>query len=184
MKTTTSPYVLHLHPFNQRKEHLLVLPTPDHHGSLNSQGSRPALRRTILPATIKSTNGGTSSHISLPTARSISAALKINPYQCPSHNLIYKQYTRVAAADEPDLDLERDAHQHNASTPLELNESTSNSYKPHTHCEECDRQLERRERRRSKEHCCTTVSRTFMTIALFLMIFGIVAVISLKRGKK
>ncbi|OOQ91384.1 hypothetical protein PEBR_00046 [Penicillium brasilianum] len=93
-------------------------------------------------------------------------------------------YTRVAAADEPDLDLERDAHQHDPSTPLELNGSTSNSYKPHTHCEECDRQLERRERRRSKEHCCTTVSRTFMTIALFLMIFGIVAVISLKRGKK
>ncbi|KAJ5450195.1 uncharacterized protein N7458_006644 [Penicillium daleae] len=88
-------------------------------------------------------------------------------------------YSRVAAADE--LDLERDAHQHDSTSHDELNESQLNSTKPHTHCEECDRQLERRERRRSKEHCCTMVSRTFITIALFLMIFGVVAVLGLRK---
>lgn len=96
---------------------------------------------------------------------------------------ILQQYARVSA-DEPDL--EADAHQHHhhdaaRRSSLELNETRTNANGDHVHCESCDRQLERRERQRSRDQCCATVSRTMMTMSLFLMIFGIVAVLSWRR---
>ncbi|KAJ5883584.1 uncharacterized protein N7473_010470 [Penicillium subrubescens] len=101
-------------------------------------------------------------------------------------------YARVSA-DDPEPDLERDAHQHQHQhqhhhqheaanrSSLELTEARTNANGDHVHCESCDRQLERRERQRSRDQCCATVSRTMMTMSLFLMIFGIVAVLSWRR---
>ncbi|KAJ5166955.1 uncharacterized protein N7482_005736 [Penicillium canariense] len=106
----------------------------------------------------------------------------------PAYEEVFRQpstrpagYTRVAFDDAEELDLERDSHQHDASLSAELGQPNTDG-KPHTHCEECDRQLDRRERRKSKEHCCTMLARTFMSITLFLVIFGIVAVLSTTRS--
>ena len=52
----------------------------------------------------------------------------------------------------------------------------------HKHCEECDKALERRERRQSAKYSCTMVSVTFMVAFVCLMLFGIVLV-SAKQGK-
>ncbi|KAJ5587809.1 uncharacterized protein N7459_003574 [Penicillium hispanicum] len=90
-------------------------------------------------------------------------------------------YSRVAGADE--LDVEHDAHQYDAGAVALGQQSPAADAALHVHCDECDRQADRRERRRSKEHCCTMVSVTFMVIALFLMLFGIVAVVSARKGR-
>lgn len=91
------------------------------------------------------------------------------------------QYSRVVDADESDV--EHGAHQHDSGAVALDRASPAADAALHVHCEECDRRLERREKRRSKEHCCTMVSVTFMVIALFLMLFGIVAVASARKGK-
>ncbi|KAF3398239.1 hypothetical protein F1880_005988 [Penicillium rolfsii] len=95
-------------------------------------------------------------------------------------------YSHVAA-DEPDLEADvHDHHHHDAAarSSLELNETRTNANGDHVHCESCDRQLERRERRRSRDQCCATVSRTMMTMSFFLMIFGTVAVLSWRRASR
>jgi hypothetical protein len=52
---------------------------------------------------------------------------------------------------------------------------------PHVHCEVCDRQMDRREKAKHREYKCQVVSRTFILITLFMMIFGIVAVTTVHK---
>ncbi|KAJ5542228.1 hypothetical protein N7535_004651 [Penicillium sp. DV-2018c] len=53
----------------------------------------------------------------------------------------------------------------------------------HVHCKECDRLRERRERREHARVVCGTVALTIGCIAVFLMIFGIVALKTIHRKK-
>jgi hypothetical protein len=67
-------------------------------------------------------------------------------------------------------------HRHH-SAPVELTPTTvDDQVGQHMHCAECDRQQERRERRESSRKSCGMVAKTFILIALFLMILGIVSV--------
>lgn len=66
-------------------------------------------------------------------------------------------------------------HRHH-SAPVELAPTTVDQVDQHIHCAECDRQRERRERRESTQKSCGMVAKTFILIALFLMILGIVSV--------
>ncbi|KAJ5151399.1 uncharacterized protein N7482_010651 [Penicillium canariense] len=89
-------------------------------------------------------------------------------------------YARVSQNDDHG-DVEGQAHEHDGS-PGAIKLDTSivgrgDGLAPHIHCEVCDRRLDRRERRRSQAHCCRAVSATFVLLALFLMIFGIVAMV-------
>lgn len=68
-------------------------------------------------------------------------------------------------------DVEQGHRHHNE--PAEL---VSAAGQEHTHCAECDRQRERRERRESAQKSCGMVAKTFIMIALFLMILGVVSV--------
>ncbi|KAJ5675396.1 hypothetical protein N7462_008293 [Penicillium macrosclerotiorum] len=91
-------------------------------------------------------------------------------------------YARVAQADET-IDLEHGAaHQHSASPAIPLGVRPADA--EHVHCEVCDRQLERRENREKAAEACRVVSRTFILITLFLMVFGIVAVVSIAKRPK
>lgn len=86
------------------------------------------------------------------------------------------QYTMVGQIDVADehADIELGHRHHDNPVPYPI---ASMSNEPnHTHCSECDRQRERRERRESDRKSCDTVARTFILIALFLMILGIVGV--------
>ncbi|PKX92384.1 uncharacterized protein P174DRAFT_421453 [Aspergillus novofumigatus IBT 16806] len=46
--------------------------------------------------------------------------------------------------------------------------------KPHVHCETCDRQLERRQRRDTERECCRMVALVFIVAIIFLTLLGIV----------
>jgi len=48
--------------------------------------------------------------------------------------------------------------------------------KPHIHCEQCERILERRERHDREKHCCSMVGATFIMLFISAMILGIIAV--------
>jgi hypothetical protein len=63
---------------------------------------------------------------------------------------------------------------HHQSDPVELAPTAGQDQ--HSHCAECDRQRERRERRESAQRSCGMVAKTFILIALFLMILGVVSV--------
>ncbi|KAJ5620197.1 hypothetical protein N7510_004181 [Penicillium lagena] len=84
-------------------------------------------------------------------------------------------YTAVLQADHED---------HQGVTDVELHAQSGPDVEaqPHKHCEECDKVLERRERRRGEKYCCTMVSVTFIVAFVCLMLFGIVLV-SGKKGK-
>lgn len=84
-----------------------------------------------------------------------------------------EQYAMVDQADTFDAhtDVEQGHRHHNE--PAEL---VSADGQEHTHCAECDRQRERRERRESSQKSCGMVAKTFILIALFLMILGVVSV--------
>ncbi|KAJ5893883.1 hypothetical protein N7495_005574 [Penicillium taxi] len=82
-------------------------------------------------------------------------------------------YSRV-----PVEDIESQAHQHEHLDNIVPGQTQNQS---HVHCESCDRQLDRRERREESRRVCEIVSWTFILIALFLMIFGIVLVKSRKH---
>ena len=74
-------------------------------------------------------------------------------------------------AFDPHTDVEQ-GHRHH-SEPVELVSAVGQE---HTHCAECDRQRERRERRESTQKSCGMVAKTFIMMALFLMILGVVSV--------
>ncbi|EPS25417.1 hypothetical protein PDE_00350 [Penicillium oxalicum 114-2] len=115
-------------------------------------------------------------------------------------------YSRVPITEQlDDLDIERTPHHHHhhrtntgttppsTSTAIELDNNnddnddhTLDQSPPyatpltpgdaHTHCAECDRQLERRERRRSCEKMCHYVTGTVIFSVFFLTILGIFVV--------
>jgi hypothetical protein len=93
--------------------------------------------------------------------------------------LITLQYASVS--QEPDAEA-GDVHQHGKSA-VPLNPRPVGS-QAHVHCEVCDRQMDRREKARHQEYKCRMVSKTFIFITLFMMIFGIVAVTSINKAKK
>jgi hypothetical protein len=66
-------------------------------------------------------------------------------------------------------------HRHH-SAPVEITPTEIDQPDQHIHCAECDRQRERRERRESSQKSCGMVAKTFILIALFMMILGIVIV--------
>ena len=86
------------------------------------------------------------------------------------------QYSMVEQIDTIDAhtDVEQ-GHRHHCD-PVELTPTTVVQPDQHTHCAECDRQQERREKRESAQKSCGMVAKTFILIALFLMILGIVSV--------
>ncbi|CDM27059.1 hypothetical protein DTO013E5_4247 [Penicillium roqueforti] len=71
-------------------------------------------------------------------------------------------------------DVEQGLHIHGVPAPIEV--TAAGELDQHTHCAECDRQQERRERRESSQKACGMVATTFILISLFLMILGIVIV--------
>ncbi|KAJ5295343.1 hypothetical protein PENANT_c001G04083 [Penicillium antarcticum] len=95
-------------------------------------------------------------------------------------------YAMVGQIDDTaDVDIEQ-AHQHthghqNAEDPSSIPLSTQENQ--HSHCAECDRQRERRERRESAHKSCGIVSRTFILIFFFLMILGVVGIQAWKEVK-
>jgi hypothetical protein len=50
--------------------------------------------------------------------------------------------------------------------------------KPHVHCEQCERIVERRERAKRENHCCTMVAATFMMLFICAMVLGIIVAVS------
>ncbi|KAJ5617328.1 hypothetical protein N7537_002442 [Penicillium hordei] len=88
-------------------------------------------------------------------------------------------YTMVGQTDTTDEhhDVEQGHHLHDVPVPVPAPIVTvADEPVPHIHCAECDRQRERRERRESSQKACGMVSKTFILIALFMMILGIVIV--------
>ncbi|KAK3213745.1 hypothetical protein GRF29_28g877901 [Pseudopithomyces chartarum] len=102
------------------------------------------------------------------------------PSNGPSHSSS-SGYTSV-----PQTDIEHHAsvpiHTHNSlPPPLEQPQETLAQTiagvfrpKPHLHCEECDRQAERRERLANKRHCCAMVALVFIMLFFCSMVLGIV----------
>lgn len=88
-----------------------------------------------------------------------------------------EQYAMVGQTDAVDQigDLELGHRHHDGPAPFETT-AVVNDPNQHTHCAECDRQRERKERRESEQRACGLVSRTFILIFLFLMILGIVGI--------
>ncbi|EXF75677.1 hypothetical protein CFIO01_04610 [Colletotrichum fioriniae PJ7] len=78
-------------------------------------------------------------------------------------------YATIPQNDERDIEL---AHDHSApdlSAPF-------NPFKPHQHCETCDKFTSAREVRANERHCCLWVAIVFITISVSMAVMGIVAV--------
>ncbi|CAI7654362.1 unnamed protein product [Penicillium manginii] len=110
--------------------------------------------------------------------------------EVPAYEELYEQtpqnkrtgYSHIPT--DPDADLENQApgltHTHevefglpalgSSSTGLQLQQSP----REHFHCETCDLQRERREKRDSEHRHCQTVSRTFMFFGLMLTLILII----------
>ncbi|OQD71781.1 hypothetical protein PENPOL_c001G06879 [Penicillium polonicum] len=88
-------------------------------------------------------------------------------------------YTMVGQADTVEhRDVEHGHHLHDVSVPVPapIAVTVADDAVQHTHCAECDRQRERRERREFSQKACGMVAKTFILIFLFMMILGIVIV--------
>ncbi|CRL25296.1 unnamed protein product [Penicillium camemberti] len=89
-------------------------------------------------------------------------------------------YTMVGQTEtiEETRDVEHAHHLHDVSVPIPapIAVTVADESVPHTHCAECDRQRERRERREFSQKACGMVAKTFILIFLFMMILGIVIV--------
>ncbi|KGO73804.1 hypothetical protein PITC_035200 [Penicillium italicum] len=86
-------------------------------------------------------------------------------------------YAMVGQIDETtdtQRDVEQGHHLHAVPAPIAVTEA--DEPQQHTHCAECDRQQERRERRISSQKACSMVAYTFILISLFMMILGVVGV--------
>ncbi|KAF2019860.1 hypothetical protein BU24DRAFT_459487 [Aaosphaeria arxii CBS 175.79] len=96
-----------------------------------------------------------------------------------------------AYAAVPQDDVELHAHTANQPTaspgpaqePETLAQTIAGVFrpKPHVHCEQCDVQLQARERRENERHCCFMVAATFMTAFFCMMILGIVVAKTMKH---
>ncbi|KAH3297195.1 hypothetical protein KXV87_005373 [Aspergillus fumigatus] len=82
----------------------------------------------------------------------------------PDNDLDGNSYT----ADHHDVE----SHPQNSSNQLSQLDPT----KPHFHCETCDRQLERRQKRDTERECCRMVALVFIVAIIFLTLLGIVIV--------
>ncbi|CAI7673696.1 unnamed protein product [Penicillium pancosmium] len=110
-------------------------------------------------------------------------------------------YSHIPPTD-PEADLESQAHTHEydlpaqapAQAPAQVPASGSSATvgpqlqppREHFHCETCDLQLERREKRDSQDRHCRTVSRTFIFLGLMITLILIIVVptvASLKRRR-
>lgn len=85
---------------------------------------------------------------------------------------------QYAAVPQADIEHEAPTHTHSSAQeqPQQTLVQTIASVlrpKPHAHCEECDMQTERRERRESERHCCTMVALVFMVLFICGMVLGI-----------
>ncbi|KAL5397334.1 hypothetical protein PMIN06_002698 [Paraphaeosphaeria minitans] len=95
----------------------------------------------------------------------------------PAHGFAHSSSSGYVVV--PQSDVEHD-HGHAPGAQQQPQESLAQTIagvfrpKPHVHCEECDRQTERRERRDAKRHCCAMVASVFMVLFLCGMILGIV----------
>lgn len=90
----------------------------------------------------------------------------------------YIQYTMVGQTDTTNehRDVEHGHHLHDVPAPVPIAVTVADDPVQHTHCAECDRQRERRERREFSQKACGMVAKTFILIFLFMMILGIVIV--------
>lgn len=104
------------------------------------------------------------------------------------------QYAAVPQRDidEPhfvdDVDVENQGaehhHQHADPSPgsnniplvTSLDPDNPHSNVPHTHCDVCERRLEKREKRQKEIQCCALVSVTFIMAFFCIMLLGIVIV--------
>ncbi|KAJ5307315.1 hypothetical protein N7476_007971 [Penicillium atrosanguineum] len=98
-------------------------------------------------------------------------------FQRPAN--LFSGYTRV----NQESDAEAGEIHNHGDTAVPLNTRPVDG-QAHVHCEVCDRQMDRREKAKHKEYKCHVVSRTFILITLFMMIFGIVSVTTIHKGKK
>ncbi|RHZ47799.1 uncharacterized protein CDV56_103696 [Aspergillus thermomutatus] len=85
------------------------------------------------------------------------------------------QYAAVTQADrDENLNIashhDVESHPQDSSNPLSQLDTT----KPHFHCETCDRQLERRERKEKERECCQMVAVVFIVAIVCLTLLGIV----------
>ncbi|KAJ6131132.1 hypothetical protein N7523_001592 [Penicillium sp. IBT 18751x] len=98
-------------------------------------------------------------------------------FQNPTN--IFSGYTRVNQESDAEAG---DIHNHgDGAIPLNPRPVDSQA---HVHCEVCDRQMDRREKAKHQQYTCHVVSRTFILITLFMMIFGIVAVTTVHKRRK
>ncbi|KAF4762704.1 hypothetical protein N7455_000915 [Penicillium solitum] len=74
--------------------------------------------------------------------------------------------------------VEHGHHLHDVPVPIPapIAVTVADDSVQHTHCAECDRQRERREKREFSQKACGMVAKTFILIFLFMMILGIVIV--------
>ncbi|OCL11434.1 hypothetical protein AOQ84DRAFT_313889 [Glonium stellatum] len=83
-------------------------------------------------------------------------------------------YATVPQVDDSEFD-----HSHHHSAPPLTPTSSETPLRtlggtPHVHCEACDIQIERREKRHNEQVCCALVAATFMVAFVCLMLLGIV----------
>ncbi|KAF1951295.1 hypothetical protein CC80DRAFT_597452 [Byssothecium circinans] len=100
-----------------------------------------------------------------------------------------------ASVPQEDIESEALAHNHGSAsshpTPAaeqseSLVQTNAGTFrpKPHVHCEACDEQSERRERRATEKHCCAMAAWVFIVLFACAMIFGIVAVNNAAKLKR
>ncbi|KAL5381092.1 hypothetical protein DPSP01_007349 [Paraphaeosphaeria sporulosa] len=111
----------------------------------------------------------------------------------PAHGFAHSSSSGYAAVPQTDVEHDAPTHDHHGlapSTQQRPQETLAQTIagvfrpKPHVHCEECDRQTERRERREAKRHCCAMVASVFMVLFLCGMILGIVITNAAARRAK
>ena len=81
----------------------------------------------------------------------------------------YPQYTTVSQ-----VDLDADDHQHTVDEESHPLQTTIDPTKPHVHCEVCDNQSEKREKRKAEKDCCMMVGAVFIVAIVCMMLLGIV----------
>jgi len=64
-----------------------------------------------------------------------------------------------------------------ATSPTIVDSNITNLNGPHTHCDVCERRIDRQERHKKDIHCCTMVSVTFMVAFGCILALGVVIVV-------
>ncbi|KAJ5684698.1 uncharacterized protein N7477_001043 [Penicillium maclennaniae] len=106
----------------------------------------------------------------------IFSGVRVPTLQVPSFHVGYTRVNQESDAEAGDI------HNHgDGAIPLNPRPVDGQA---HVHCEVCDRQMDRREKAKHQQYTCHVVSRTFILITLFMMIFGIVAVTTAHKRRK